>query len=107
MTNKNSEVKRAENPEKHKSPWRPITSLSEMKAFIGFCVAMGILKLPDLHSYWQKSYRLFEIADWNEHMNRERFKSIMRYLKFCDEDVDKPQPREGQDQPSPAKLYKI
>ena len=107
MTNKNAERKRTENPEKHKSPWRPITCLSEMKAFIGVCVAMGILKLPDLHDYWQTSYRLFEIIEWNEHMNRDRFKAIMRYLKFCDEEVDKPQPREGQDQASPNKLYKV
>lgn len=107
MTNKNAERKSTENPEKHKSPWRPITCLSEMKAFIRVCVAMGILKLPDLHDYWQTSYRLFEIIEWNEHMSRDRFKAIMRYLKFCDEEVDKPQPREGQDQPSPYKLYKV
>ena len=48
MTNKNAEKKRADNPDKHKSPWRPITSVGEMKGFIGVCVAMGILKLPDL-----------------------------------------------------------
>ena len=106
MTNKNAEKKRADNPDKHKSPWRPITSVGEMKAFIGVCVAMGILKLPDLHDYWQKTYRLFEIGQWNEHMSRERFKGIMRYLKFCDEEIDKPQPRDGQD-PSPDKLYKV
>lgn len=84
-----------------------IKSLSEMKAFIGVCVAMGMLKHTDLHDYWQKSYWLFEIGQWNEHISRERFKDIMAYLKFCDEEVDKPQPRDGQDQPLPDKLYKV
>ena len=60
-----------------------------MKAFIGVCVAMGILKLPDLDDHWQKTYRLLEIDQWKEHMSRERFKGIMRYLRFCDEEIDK------------------
>lgn len=40
-------------------------------------------------------------------MSRERVKDITGYLKFCDEEVNKPQSRDGQDQPSPDKLYKV
>lgn len=71
------------------------------------CCMHGILKLPDLQDWWQKSYWLPEIGQWNEHMSRKRYKGIMRYLKFCDQEVDKPQPRNGQNQPSPEKLYKV
>lgn len=41
MTNKNAGKKRADNPDKHKSPWRPISILGEMKASIVVCVAIS------------------------------------------------------------------
>lgn len=63
MTNKNALVKRRSNPEKHKTKWSEIENINEMKTFIGICVAMGILKLPEIHLYWQRKYSLFEIAD--------------------------------------------
>lgn len=51
MTNKNALVKRCSNPEKHKTQWSEIANIKEMKAFFGICVAMGILKLPEIHLY--------------------------------------------------------
>jgi len=48
---KNAEAKRNANPEKHKTQWREINELSEMKVFFGVCLAMGILKLPSVEIY--------------------------------------------------------
>ena len=109
MTNKNALVKRHSNPEKHKAKWSEIENINEMKTFFGICVAMGILKLPEIHLYWQRKYSLFEIADWNQHMNRDRFMAILRYLKFCNEEVES-QPQQvvpGQPPAQPDKLYKV
>ena len=78
QTNKNAEAKRNANPEKHKTQWREINELSEMKAFFGVCLAMGILKLPLMEMYWQKKFSLFEVNDWSSAMSRNRFNSIMR-----------------------------
>ena len=109
MKNKNALVKRRANPEKHKTKWNEIENINEMKTFFGICVAMGILKLPEIHLYWQRKYSLFEIADWNQHMNRDRFIAILRYLKFCDEEVESQPQQVAPDQPpaQPDKLYKV
>jgi len=64
MTNKNALVKRRANPEKHKTKWSEIENINEMKPFFGICVAMGILKLPEIHLYWQRKYSLFEIVKY-------------------------------------------
>ena len=76
----NMQKRRADNSDKRKSPWRPIASLGEMKAFIGVCVATVFLKLLDLYDYWQQSYWLFEIGQWNEHMSRERERELKTSL---------------------------
>lgn len=76
MTDKNALVKRRSNPEKHKSKWSEIPNINKMKVFFGICIAMGILKLPEIPLYWQRKYSLFEIADWNQHMNRDRFLAL-------------------------------
>ena len=47
---------------------------------------MEILKLPEIHLYWQRKYNLF--ADWNQHMKHDRFLAILCYLKVCDEEVE-------------------
>ena len=109
MKNKNGLVKRHSNPEKHITKWSETENINEMKTFFGICVAMGILKLPEIHFYWQRKYSLFEIADWKQHMNRDRFIAILYYLKFCDEEVES-QPQQvalGQPPAQPDKLYKV
>ena len=35
------------------TPW--MTNVDEMKAFIGFTILMGVVKLPDLYDYWSSS----------------------------------------------------
>ena len=76
-----------------------------MKAFLGVCLAMGILKLPLVEMYWQKKFSLFEINDWSSATSRNSVNAIMRYLKFCDEQVDKPAVEPGQ--AGYDKLYKV
>jgi len=76
-----------------------------MKASFGVCFSMGILKLPSLKMYWQKKFSLFEDNDWSSAMSCNRFNAIMHYLKFCDEQVDKPAVEPGQ--PGYDKLYKV
>lgn len=39
--------------EKNRSKWDSVC-VSEMKTYSGLCIAMGIIKLPSLHDYWQK-----------------------------------------------------
>ena len=70
-----------------------------MKSFFGICVDIDILKLPEIHLYWQRQYSLFEIADWNQHMNCDRFIAVLRYLKFCDEEVESQPQQVAPDQP--------
>ena len=42
---------------------------------------------------------------WFSAMSRNRFNAIMRYMKFCDEQIDKPAVEQGQ--PCYDKLYKV
>ena len=109
MANKNALVKRRANAEKHKTKWSEIENINEMKTFFGICVAMGILELPEIHLYWQRKYSLLEIADWNQHMNCDRFIAILRYLNFCDEEVESQPQQVAPDQApaQPDKLYKV
>lgn len=109
MTNKNALVKKHANPEKHKSEWSEIENFNEIKPIFGIGVAMGILKLPEIHLYRQRKHSLFEIADWNQYMNRDRFIAILHYLKFCDEEVESQPQQVAPDQPpaQPYQLYKV
>ena len=70
---------------------------------------MGILKLDEIHLYWERKYNVFEIAGWNQHTNRDRFIAILRYLKCCDEEFESQPQQVAPDQPpaQPDKLYKV
>ena len=70
---------------------------------------MRILKLPEIYLYWQRKYSLFEITDWNQHMNSDRSIAIQHYLKFCDEEVEiQPQQVAPSEPPAqPDKLCKV
>ena len=59
------------------------TTVEEMKAFIGFSVLMGIVKLPDLYDYWSSSEVLhsFPVA---ARIPRKRYLELRRYLHFVD-----------------------
>ena len=62
--------------------WQDIDAPT-LKAFIGLCFVMGILRLPGKSDYWRKSKRMFKTA-FNDIMTRDRFNIIWRYLHLND-----------------------
>ena len=73
----------------------------------GLC-GYSFLKTP--RSLWLLAAIILIVWNWSmewAYEQRERVKDITGYLKFCDKEVNKPQSRDGQDQPSPDKLYKL
>ena len=65
--------------------WTKIT-VEELKAFLGFCILMGINSLPALKDYWKRdpAFHYSPIAD---RISRDRFLEISRYLHFVDNDT--------------------
>ena len=81
-------------PEKY-DKWAKIT-VKEFKAFLGFSILMGINHLPSLSDYWSKDPRL-RYAPVADHISRDRFRDVSRYLHFVDNDTLVPRGEEGHD----------
>jgi len=64
--------------------WQPVT-VTEVKTFVGLCVAMGILDLPSRRDYWRQKKWLFQ-TNFHQAMSRDRFDIIWRYLHLQDND---------------------
>ncbi len=62
--------------------WRKITK-KELKAYIGFCILMGVAKLPSIADYWQKD-PIYNYQPICSRITRDRFRDIRRYLHFID-----------------------
>ena len=62
--------------------WEKITT-EELRAYLGFCILMGVTHLPALDDYWSTDPTLHysPIAD---RISRDRFREITRYLHFVD-----------------------
>ena len=75
--------------------WEPV-DVSIMKAWVGLCMLMGILRLPSRHGYWRKSKLLLR-TQFGTVMSRNRFDQIWHYLHLSDNAGD-----DGSD-----KLYKL
>ena len=61
--------------------WEKITR-EELRAYLGFCILMGIAHLPALDDYWSTDPTLhYPIAD---RISRDRFREISHYLHFVD-----------------------
>lgn len=65
-----------------KQQWKPLT-VEELRAYMGFCILMGIVKLPSLDDYWKKD-TLFHYSPIASKISRDRFKEIRRYIHFRD-----------------------
>ncbi|KAL3881449.1 hypothetical protein ACJMK2_027891 [Sinanodonta woodiana] len=102
-TNRYADQERRKNPPPPKSPrWTPV-DIPTIKAFIGLCFAMGIIRLPSRHNYWRQHKYMF-VTSFNKVMSRDRFDLIWRYLHLHDNESQAAQPRpEGR----PDKLRKI
>ena len=72
------------------------TSTDEMKAFIGFVIMMGVVKLPDLYDYGSSSEvpHCFPVAS---RITRKRFLELRQYLHFVDNDALPVRGEEGYD----------
>ena len=59
------------------------TTASEIRAYIGFQILMGINQLPEIRDYWAKDDKLHynPIAS---RISRNRFEEISRYLHLAD-----------------------
>ena len=68
-------------PEKF-AAWEQVT-VTELKAYFGFMILMGINKLPALVDYW-KADPIFHYAPIASRIARDRFFDISRYLHFAD-----------------------
>ena len=64
---------------KYKS-WTKIT-VEEIKAYFGFMLLMGMVPLPSLEDYWKKD-PVFHYLPIVDHILRDRFRDISRYLHF-------------------------
>ena len=59
------------------------TNEKEIRAYFGFCIMMGLVRMPEIRDYWSKdpTFRHSPIA---EKISRKRFEEILRYLHFVD-----------------------
>ncbi|KAG1927364.1 piggyBac transposable element-derived protein 4-like [Pimephales promelas] len=79
-TNRYAEQTRGQTPTNSK--WKPV-SKTEMKTFVGLCLAFGILKLPARRDFWRQTKWLYQ-TNVPKAMARDRFDMIWRYLHLQD-----------------------
>ena len=60
--------------------WQPV-SKEELKAFIGFCLLMGISRLPAIEDYWKRN-RFLRYAPIADRISRQRFRDVFRFMHF-------------------------
>ena len=74
---------------------------SEIAAFTGVNIAMGVINLPSIHDYWSIN-PILRHPWFSTIMSRNRFYDINRYLHFNDNSL-----QVSRDHPAFDKLYKI
>ena len=62
--------------------WTQVT-VSELQAYVGFMILMGIVHLPSLYDYWKKD-AIFHYSPVASRISRDRFFELHRYLHFTD-----------------------
>lgn len=77
------------------SSWEKITS-EELKAYFGFCILMGINRLPAIDDYWS-SDQVLHYSPIADRIPRDRFREISRYLHFADNSTLEPRGSPGHD----------
>ena len=73
------------------------TDVAEMKAFFGLILAMGLLRLPKMKDYWQKTNWVLHVKSFGEIMARNRFMQLYRFLHVADNDKFVPRGDNGYD----------
>ena len=77
------------------------TNSEEMKAYIGFCILMGIVHEPEIRDYWSQS-DLLHYSPIAGRISRRRFEEISRYFHLVDNST---LPQRGQ--PGYSRLQKV
>ena len=75
--------------------WEPIT-VTELSAYLGFSILMGVVDLPAIEDYWKKD-EIFHYSPVASRISRNRFRDISRYLHFADNTKLKERGEEGYD----------
>ena len=75
--------------------WTTITE-SELRAYFGFCMLMGIVSIPEIDDYWKKN-PLLNYSPISSRISRDRFRDIRRYLHFTDNNLIPPAGTPGRD----------
>ena len=61
------------------------TDEQEIRAYFGFYILMGLVRLPEIRDYWSNS-DTFHYAPVADRISRKRFEEISRYLHFVDKE---------------------
>ena len=75
--------------------WTDVT-VEELRAYLGFCILMGIVKLPAIDDFWKKDPYL-HYGPIASRITRDRFRDIRRYLHFVDNETIPPPGTPGND----------
>ena len=59
------------------------TDVKEMRAYLGFCILMGIVREPEIRDYWSQS-ELLHYSPIAGRISRRRFEEITRYFHLVD-----------------------
>ena len=81
--------------EKKYTSWEPMTD-TELRAYLGFSILMGIVHVPAVEDHWKRDPALHysPIAD---RISRDRFRDLSRYLHFVDNSTLIPRGSPGHD----------
>ena len=91
MTETNRYANQPANPPPPSAPtWRPV-SLDKLKAFLGLCMAMGILRLPARSNYWRLGKWLLK-TQFGFVMPRDQYDLIWRYMHLQNNEEPPPSP---------------
>ena len=75
--------------------WVEVT-VDELKAYLGFMILVGVVKLPSIYDYWKTS-AIFHYSPIASRISRDRFFEISRYFHFTDNTLLSPPGTEGYD----------
>ena len=70
--------------------------VEELKAYLGFCIVMGLVQMPAIDDYWSVDLFLY-YPSISSRIPRQRFRDISRYLHFTDNSALVPRGQLGYD----------
>lgn len=81
------------------SPWE--TNATEIRAYLGFHILMGINCLPEIRDYWSRDQKL-HYAPITSRIPRDRFEELSMYFHFVDNST-----LPSRDEPQYHRLQKV